>query len=158
MSVYSYMVTIFGIVFWVFRAVITIMYTSGIDVSIVPINSSIEIAVLFVTIPILIFVVKRNIIGAACYMAIYISYFGTAIYNSMNNIIDSNVINVSDTIDLVVAIIGVVIPILTFIDILFNKHRKAIVGGHKSTDWYYNDDKYERKLDDRADKNQYKIR
>jgi len=91
-------------------------------------------------------------------MAIYISYFGTAIYNSMNNIIDSNVINVSDTIDLVVAIIGVVIPILTFIDILFNKHRKAIVGGHKSTDWYYNDDKYERKLDDRADKNQYKIR
>jgi len=59
MSVYSYMVTIFGIVFWVFRAVITIMYTSGIDVSIVPINSSIEIAVLFVTIPILIFVVKK---------------------------------------------------------------------------------------------------
>ena len=56
------------------------------------------------------------------------------------------------------AIVGVVIPVLTFIDILLNKNRKAIIGGNNKTDWYYKNDQYDRQYDERADKNQYKIR
>ena len=123
-----------------------------------PLNLTLEIALVFATIPCMILVLKRNIIGAACYMAIYVSYFGTAIYNSLNGIVDSNKLNVSDSIELAVSIIGVVIPVLTFLDILFNKNRKALIGGGRSTDWYYNNSDYDRKYDDRADKNQYKIK
>ena len=89
-------------------------------------------------------------------MAIYVSYFGTAIYNSINGVADT--LNASDSLELAISIVGVVIPILTFLDILFNKHRKSIIGGNKSTDWYYKNDEYDRKYDERADKNQYKIR
>ena len=91
-------------------------------------------------------------------MAIYVSYFGTAIYNTMNNNVSSDGLNVSNSLDLAVSIIGVIIPVLTFLDVLLNKNRKSIIGGKKSTDWYYKNDDYDRKFDERADRNQYKIR
>ena len=156
MSIYSYMLTIWAIIFWIFRTVITALYTSGVDFMIKPLNGTLEIALIFATIPCMIFVLKRNIIGAAFYMGIYVSYFGTAIYNTLNNVKDT--LNVTGTLELGIAIFGVVLPILTFIDILVNKHRKALIGSKNSTDWYYNNKDYDRKFDERADRNQYKIR
>ena len=156
MSIYSYMLTIWAIIFWIFRTIITALYTSGVDFMIKPLNGTLEIALIFATIPCMIFVLKRNIIGAAFYMGIYVSYFGTAIYNTLNNVKDT--LNVTGTLELGIAIFGVVLPILTFIDILVNKHRKALIGGKNSTDWYYNNKDYDRKFDERADRNQYKIR
>jgi hypothetical protein len=156
MSVYSYLLTILGIFFWIFRAVVTALNTSGVDFLVQPLNVTWEIVVIFVTIPCMIFVLKRNIVGAACYMGVYISYFGTALYDSYNNIAEG--FTIGNSLDFIMAVIGCVIPLLTFLDILLNKNRKAIVSGKKSTDWYYNTDKYERQYDSRADRNQYKIK
>ena len=91
-------------------------------------------------------------------MAIYVSYFGTAIYNTMNSIVSTDGMNVGGSVDLIVSVIGIVIPVLTFFDILLNKNRKSIIGKNNSTDWYYKNKDYDRKYDERADKNQYKIR
>ena len=121
-----------------------------------PLNVSWEIGLIFASIPCIILVLKRNIIGAALYVAVYVSYFGTALYNSLNHVSDA--LNVNGTIDLTMSIIGVLIPVLTFIDILFNKNRKAILGGKNDTDWYYNNKDYDRQFDERADRNQYKIK
>ena len=156
MSVYSYMLTILGVVFWIFRTVITAMYSAGNPLPIEPLNTGWEIALVFASIPCLILVLRRNIIGAALYVAVYVSYFGTALYNSLNHVADT--LNVSGTVDMIMSIIGIVLPVLTFIDILFNKHRKAIIGGNSSTDWYYNNKEYDRQFDERADRNQYKIK
>ena len=158
MSVLSYMLTILGVVFWLFRAVITSLYTTGIDFPIEPLNSTLEIILIFATIPCMILVLKRNIIGAACYMAIYVSYFGTAIFNYVNNISSEDGLSISSSIDIVMSVVGIVIPVLTFLDIMLNKNRKSIIGGNKSTDWYYKNDAYDRKHDEREDRNQYKIR
>ena len=57
---------------------------------------------------------------------------------------------------LFVSIIGVFIAILTVLDIAINKDRKS-AARNKRTDWFYGNEEYERKLDDRADKNQYKF-
>lgn len=156
MSIYSYMLTIWAIIFWIFRAVVTALYTAGVSFPIEPLNAGWEIALIFATIPCIIIVLKRNIIGAALYVAVYVSYFGTALYNSLNHVKDT--LNVSGTIDMFMSILGIAIPVLTFIDILFNKHRKAIIGRNKSTDWYYNNKDYDRQFDERADRNQYKIK
>ena len=156
MSIYSYLLTILGIMFWIFRAVVTALYTCGTSFIVEPLNATWEIALVFASIPCVILVLKRNIIGAALYVAIYVSYFGTALYNSINHV--ANTLNVNGTIDLLMSIIGVVIPILTFIDILLNKNRKALVGGKNDTDWYYKNKDYDRQFDERADRNQYKIR
>ena len=156
MSIYSYMLTILGVVFWIFRAVITAMYSAGSSLPIEPLNATWEIVLLFASIPCIILVLKRNIIGAALYVGVYVSYFGTALYNSLNHVADT--LNVNGQIDLVMSIIGIVIPVLTFIDILFNKNRKAIIGGKNNTDWYYENKDYDRQFDERADRNQYKIK
>ncbi len=158
MTIFSYMLTVWSVILWLFRSLVCALYTSDVSFFVQPLNVTFEIVLIFATIPCMVLVFKRNIIGAACYMAIYVSYFGTAIYNTMNNTVSSDGLNVGNSIDLAVSIIGVVIPVLTFLDILFNKHRKSVIGGKKSTDWYYKNDAYDRKLDDRADKNQYKIR
>ena len=156
MSIYSYMLTILGVVFWIFRAIITAMYTSGANPSIQPLNSTWEIVLLFASIPCMILVIKRNIIGAALYAGVYVSYFGTALYNTLNHVADT--LNAGGQVDIIMSIIGIVIPALTFIDILFNKNRKAFLGGKNDTDWYYNNKDYDRQFDERADRNQYKIR
>lgn len=155
MSVYSYLLTILGVLFWIFRAVVTALYTSGVDFAIQPLNAGWEIALVFASIPCVILVIKRNIIGAALYVAVYVSYFGTALYNSLNHV--ANNLNVNGTIDIIMSIIGVLIPVLTFIDILLNKNRKALFSKDK-TDWYYSNKDYDRQYDERADRNQYRIK
>ena len=156
MSVYSYMLTILGIVFWIFRSVITALYSAGVSFPITPLNSTWEIALVFASIPCIVLVIRRNIIGAALYVAVYVSYFGTALYNTLNHVSDG--LNAAGTVDMTMSIIGIVLPVLTFIDILFNKHRKAIFGRNKSTDWFYTNKEYDRQFDERADRNQYKIK
>lgn len=158
MTMLSYMLTIWDIILWVLRAAIAITYTMGIDFAIVPLNLTIEIIVLFLTIPAMIFVVKRNVIGAACYMAVYVSYFGTAIYNTVNNVVSEDGLTIGNSFDLLISIMCVVIPVLTFLDVLLNKHRKSILGKQRGNDWFYDNKDFDRNLDDRADKNQYKIR
>ncbi len=157
MSIYSYMLTILGVVFWLFRAVITALYTSGNPLPIEPLNATWEIALVFASIPCLVFVLKRNIIGAAFYVGVYVSYFGTALYNSMNHV--ANTLNTNGQVDIIMSIIGIVIPVLTFIDVLVNKNRKGRPSKVESeTDWYYKNKEYDRQFDERADRNQYKIR
>ena len=156
MGVFSYVLTILGIVFWIFRSIITAMYTAGASFIIQPLNSTLEIALVFVSIPLIIFVLRRSVIGAAWYMAIYGSYFGTALYNTIKN--NRGGLTASSSIDIIMSIIGVAIPVLTFMDILLNKHRKSVFSKNRKTDWFYKNEEFDRKLDERADKNQYKIR
>ena len=156
MTIFSYMLTVWGVILWLFRAVVCVLYTNEADFIIQPLNLTFEIILLFATIPCIVLVFKRNIIGAACYMAVYVSYFGTAIYNTMNSIVSTDGMNVGNSLELFVSIIGIIIPVLTFFDILLNKNRKSIIGKNRSTDWYYKNKDYDRKLDERADKNNYR--
>ena len=55
-----------------------------------------------------------------------------------------------------ISTLGVIIPLLTLLDIALNKNRKGSVKDEK-TDWFYTNKQYERKLDERADDNQYKF-
>lgn len=51
---------------------------------------------------------------------------------------------------------GIVIPFLVFADIVIQKSR--FHSADRDTDWYYENEKYDRKFDERADRNQYKIK
>lgn len=154
-TVFSYLLTILGIVFWFFRAIVTLFYQMDMPLFATPLNADIEILILFVTLPCILLVMKRNIVGAAMYFGLYASYFGTALYEGILEIqAGATIVNISN---LVCVAIGVIIPTLTFLDILFNKNRNGY-GTNKKTDWYYKNEKYDRELDERADKNQYRIK
>lgn len=153
-SVFSYLLTFFGIAFWFFRAIVTFCYQLDMPLFATPIDVNFEIFILFATLPCILLVLKRNIVGAAMYFGLYAIYFGNALYQGILEIqAGATIVNISN---FVCVCIGVLIPTLTFLDILFNKNRNGY-GNDKKTDWYYKDKKYDREMDERADKNQYRI-
>ena len=154
-SIFSYLLTFLGILFWFFRAIVTLLYQLEFDFFTTPINATYEIIVLFATLPCIILVVKRNIVGAAAYFGIYGAYFGKALYEAIINTQATGVTIVSSS-NLLFTFLGVIIPLLTFLDILFNKNR-GLGKGNKHTDWFYKNEAFDREFDERADRNQYKI-
>ena len=153
-TLFSYLLTFLAIIFWCFRVVTTLLYELDVDFFSVPLNETLEIIVLFASLPCLMLVIKRNIVGAAAYFGIYGAYFGTALYNQVMGIHEEGitVVNASDSLLL---FCGVVIALLTFLDILLNKHRGNF-GADSKTKWFYNNEKFDREFDERADRNQYR--
>lgn len=154
-TLFSYLLTFFGIVFWLFRAIATLLYQLEIDFFAKPLNDALEIMVLFASLPCILLVIKRNIVGAAAYLGIYGSYFGTALYQNFVGMQNTGLTVVNGS-DFIILVVGVVIPLLTFFDIALNKHRGNF-GADKKTKWFYDDNKYDRKFDERADRNEYKL-
>lgn len=153
-SIFSYLLTFLGILFWFFRAIVTLCYQIDKPLFATPINVELEILLLFLTLPCILLVMKRNLIGATLYWGLYASYFGTALYEGILEIqAGATIVNLSN---LVCVLLGVLIPTFTFFDILFNKNRSGY-GKDKKTDWYYNNEKYDREFDERADRNQYRL-
>ncbi len=155
-SLFSYLITMFGALFWLLRVVVSLTYTLDVDFPIVPLDFNIEVILLFITLICMVLIIKRNIIGALIYFIVYGLYFGTDLYNNVTYILNGQTIAATDYLSIFISFIGVIIPFLTVMDIFFNKGRKGS-GKDKKTDWFYKDDTYDRKFDDRADKNQYKF-
>ncbi len=154
-SLFSYLLTFFGIAFWFFRVIVTLLYQLDMEFFAKPINLTLEIAVLFATLPCILLVVKRNIVGAAAYMGIYVTYFGTALYEVIMNV-QATGLNIVNSSDMLCTVVGVIIPILTFLDILLNKNR-SMGKDNKKGDWFYKNEAFDREFDERADRNQYRI-
>ena len=55
-----------------------------------------------------------------------------------------------------VSFIALVLPIAILLEIIFDKYNKKNYKDNK-TDWYYNNEEHDRKYDERADKNNYRI-
>lgn len=155
-SLFSYLLTFFGIAYWFFRAIATLLYQLDIEFFATPINVTAEIAVLFSTLPCILLVVKRNIVGAAAYLGIYATYFGTALYETVLGA-QSTGFNLVNSSNMLFIVIGVLIPLFTFLDVLLNKNR-SLGKNNKSGDWFYKNEAFDRDFDERADRNQYKIR
>lgn len=153
-SLASYLITTFTIMFWMFRLVIAFTATLKIDIGVEPINLNYEIILLFVSLLAIVLVVKRNIIGALLYFASYLLYFGSEAYTCIISLIEGT-LGTDQYLNLFFACAAIVLATATLLDILFNKDRLNN-GKSKKTDWYYKDETYDRKLDDRADKNNYR--
>lgn len=146
-SVLSYFVVIIAIFYWIFRVAVCLMASMGRDFVCEPYNNTLEIIILFLTIPGILLVMKRNVIGATLYFGMYAAYFGTILYENFNSM---------DSITMLLTALGVIIPFVAFCDVLIGS--KGGYSQDKKTDWYYENKKYDREFDERADRNQYKIK
>lgn len=148
MEVLSILLNLFAVMFWLFRGFLTLMATLENPVSgfTIPIMEA-EILLLFVTLFCIVMIFRRNIIFASIYFGTYFMYFGYGISNAIitDNLADAFIMG-----------LGLLIAGLNFMDVMLNKNRKGSTKNNK-TDWFYGTDKYERELDERADKNQYKF-
>lgn len=153
-SMPSYLLLIFMVMFWIFRIVVAFTSSLAIDIGFTPININLEIILLFVTLVSIALVGKRMLVGAIIYLISYGLYFGVDLYNIVVQIMQAQT-TVTDYSNTLASFIGVVLPLAVFFNMLMDKNRT----NHpvdKKTDWFYKNDEYDRKLDERADKNEYR--
>lgn len=158
----TWLLACFMVMFWAFRVVVTLMAQLNQDFGgIVPINETLEIILLFVTLVCIILVVKRKLVGALIYLLIYGLYFGTDVFNGISMMISNSssesasILPATSFMNLFVSFIGAILPIAVLLDMLVDKGRKNHPKD-KKTDWFYTNEQFDRKLDDRADKNNYR--
>lgn len=152
----TWLLVMFMVMFWVFRIIVTLTSELNMDFGgMLPLNREMEIALLFAFLVCVILVVKRNLIGGLLYLLLYGMYFGTYLFNNINAIIESEGSSVVVYMNTFASLIGMIIPIAVLLDLLADKGRKNNPKDNK-TDWFYNNEDYDRKLDERADKNNYR--
>ena len=151
-SVFGYSILFISWIFWLSRVVICFCYTTGINIGMEPFNYNIEIILLFFTLISLVFVSKRKLFGAYTLLTIHTLYFGTELIQMfLNNNNDINMLELS------ICLIGIILPLIMLLAILFSKERKVEESIDKKTDWFFNNKDYDREHDKRADENQYKF-
>lgn len=152
----TYLLVMFMILFWILRIVITLMAQLGQDfMGVVPIDMTFEIILLFAFLLCVILVVKRKILGALLYLGLHAIYFGGDITSKIQMMVDGETLGMDQMGDLLFSIIGIILPLAVLVDLLLDRGRKEHPVD-KKTDWFYKNEQFDRKLDDRADKNNYR--
>ena len=82
-------------------------------------------------------------------------YFGYGIYLSVVNFQEGQSIS-SEIPTIFISAVAILLSLVTLIDISVSRS-KVVKGNDKKTDWFYQNEDYDRKLDERADKNNYRI-
>ena len=150
------LLVMFMIVFWVVRIVVTLMSQLGKDfMGMVPMNETFEIAILFATLLCLVLIAKRNLLGSLLYIVLHAIYFGGDITNKLSLIANNESLTLGQNMQLMFSMLGIILPLAVLIDLLLDKNRKNNPKD-KKTDWFYQNEEFDRKLDDRADKNNYR--
>ena len=139
------------LMFWVFRIIVAVCFNLGINFIVTPMDLNFEVILLFLTFISLILVVKRSVLGGIIYLIGNGLYFGASIFNAI-----SQTQGTSDYMNIFISFIGIVLPLLVLFDLLLDKNRKAHPVD-KKTDWFYKNKDYDRKFDERADRNEYKF-
>ena len=152
----TYLLVMFMVVFWIIRIIITLASELGKDfMGVTPISEGFEIAILFATLLCLILVVKRKMLGSLLYLTLHAIYFGGDVTEKLNIMAQNEPLTVAQSTDLIFSMIGIILPLAVLIDLLLDKNRKNNPKD-KKTDWFYKNEDFDRKLDDRADKNNYR--
>lgn len=154
----TWLLSMFMVMFAGFRVIVTITNQQGSPIAdLVVENIALEIALIFLTLLCLILVVKRKLIGAIIYAVSYGLYYGAGLFNTLYGVlIGGESIAISNSLEILVSAIGVLLPIIVLMDTLVDKTRK-INPVDKKTDWFYKNEQFDRKFDERADRNEYKF-
>lgn len=151
----SWLIAIFVIMFWAFRVIVAVMGSMGSEFMVQPYDSTIEIVLLFVVLLCIPFIFKRKLIGAIIYLVAYGWYFGVPLFQNVLQMVNGSILSSNTYLDMFIALIAIALPLVALFDILLDKNRKKNPI-NKETDWFYKNEAYDRKLDDRADKNNYR--
>ena len=152
----TWLLVMFMAMFWFFRVLVAVMPEFGTTLgNFVPLNSQLEIALCFLVLVCMVLVVKRKLVGGLIYLAGYGMYFGVDLFNNLGSIMNGT-LGAENALNTFVSFLGIVLPIAVLLDLLIDKGRK-INPTDKKTDWFYKNEQFDRKYDERADKNNYRM-
>lgn len=150
----TWMILSLDVIFWLLRVIAAYTYAMGMDFMIQPIDMNMEITMIFVALLAFILIAKRKFLGPVIYMIGYFGYFGVALFNNLQQMMNVGGM-IDDYINVLFSLIGVALPMFTFLDMLLDKNRQ-LHPTDKKTDWFYRNKKYDMQKDEREDKNNYR--
>ena len=157
----TWMIAIFMIMFWIFRAIVALCTQYSIDfLGLEAYNFNLEVIIAFATVICIVLVVKRIMAGSLIYLVMYGAYFGEHLVANLITLLQGNTaLTVDASMNLISDLIAIVLALFTVVDMLVDKGRK-VNPIDKKTDWYFKNEKYDEELkgrDQREDKNEYKF-
>lgn len=157
----TWLLAIFMVMFWLFRAIVALCSQFSIDLlGIVAYDLNWEIIIAFLTIPCMILVIKRKLIGSLLYLLMYGMYFGEHFFMNIVPLLQKETqLTIDLSMNLFSDFLAIILAIFVVLDMLVDKGRKANPID-KKTDWYFKNKKYEEELkarDKREDSNEYKF-
>lgn len=150
----SWLIAMLALMFWALRLIGTVMYSIGKEFLFEPSNLTMEIALLFITFICVCFMVKRKLLAAAIYCAAHAIYYGPTFIQHIMQLVNGT-LSTDILMNVLFELFALVLAIAALFDVLLDKSRKAHPKD-KQTDWFYTNKDYDRQLDERADKNNYR--
>ena len=152
-SLSSWLISMFMIMFWGFRVAVAFQAQYEKDFGgFIAFNLNLEVILLFIVILCIILFLKRVLLGGILYLGAYGYYFGSYI---LQNIQLGASMPIQVMQNVFVAALGITIAFCAFFDLVIARVRKKDPRD-KKTDWFFQNEQYDRKLDERADKNEYR--
>lgn len=149
-SLSSYLITFFIYIFWVIRVGLALMISIDAEVPIIVSNLTYEIILLFITLPLILLVTKRKPVGAVAYFIVYLLYFGNEIFKCMA------LSTMEAYATMFLGALGILLSFFALIDVNLNRYRTN-TSKSKKTDWFYDNKQFDREIDERADRNKYRL-
>lgn len=150
----TWMIVMFMILFLLLRIICTYCSQMGIEFMAQPLDFSLEIFIIFTAVLCIVLIIKRKWLGVILYLIAYERYFGVDIFNNFNNLMEGT-LSASQYMNIFFSFIGMVLPLVVLFDMLFDKNRE-LNPTDKKTDWFYKNKEFDRKMDERSDKNNYR--
>lgn len=154
-TISNYLIIMFLVMLFVFRLIVIFTSVLGIEFIVTPINVKYEMILLFIMIICIILITKNKLSGAIILVVSSFAYYGYDLLETVNYILE-NSISIETAIQTVISLICLIIPIFAFFIVAFAKEQEKRPV-HKKTDFFYKNESYDRKLDERVDKNNYRI-
>lgn len=150
----SWIILFLAIIYWIVRIMATYCSQMGIEFMAKPLDFKLELFIIFTAILCFILIAKRKWLGPILYLVAYEGYFGADIINNFSKF-SNTTISAEQYSNLFFSFIGMILPIAVLLDMMFDKNRE-LNPKDKKTDWYYKNEKFDRNMDERADKNNYR--
>lgn len=150
----NYLIIMLSILLFIFRLVVVFTFTMGIEFAVTPLNVNLEMGLLLIMIISIILMSKNKLLGPIILVVSSIAYYGPDLFIKLTSL-STNVMSINTAIQLTASVIGITIPIFAFFIIAFAKEQEKRPVD-KKTDFFYKNEAYDRKYDDRADKNNYR--
>ena len=151
----NYLIIMFSVMLFIFRLIVVFTAMMGIEFIVEPISISYEMILLFIMLICIILMSKNKLSGAIILVISSLAYYGPSLLERITYM-SSNSIGIETAMQLTVSVICIIIPIFAFFIIAFAKEQEKRPVD-KKTDFFYKNEAYDRKLDERADKNNYRI-
>ena len=151
----NYLIIIFSVMLFIFR--LAVLFTAMLDIEFIvePIDIKQEIAVLFVMIISIILMSRNKLSGPILLIVASGVYYGPSLISQITYM-SSNAISVDYAVQIFISVICIIIPVFAFFIIAFAKEQEKRPVD-KKTDFFYKNEAYDRQLEERTDKNNYRI-